>query len=101
MANSSNTAPQVRTTNKDLHVHTIFNQIEKVANQDRTTRSDAMLNFYINRAFNKRVMHINSNKVPFQNQLAMSGITHKSLHTCSNPSKFINVGQTPLSYSNI
>ena len=59
-------------------------------------------------------MHISSNEVPSQNQLAMGGVTHKLIymlkpfniinvgqHPLSYSLYFINVGQCPLSYSNI
>ena len=58
-------------------------------------------------------MHISSNEVPSQNQLAMGGVTHKLIymlkpfdfinvgqHSLSFSLNFINVGQYPLSYFN-
>jgi len=43
-------------------------------------------------------MLTSSNKAPSQNQLATDGITHKLIYMLK-PFNFINVGQTPLSYS--
>ena len=51
--------------------------------------------FYINWVLNKQVMHINSNEVPSQNQLTMSGITHKLIYMFK-PLNFVNMGQSPL-----
>ena len=70
-----------------------------MANQDRATRSDTMLNFLYYLGFQQRVMYISSNNVPSQNQLAMGGVTHKLIYMLK-PFDFINVGQYPLSYSN-
>jgi len=50
-----------------------------------------MLNFISIDHLNKRVMHISSNEVPFQNQLAMGGVTHKLIYTLK-PLYLINVG---------
>jgi len=43
-------------------------------------------------------MHTSSNEIPFQNQLAIGGVTHKLIYMLK-PFNFINVGQHPLSYS--
>ena len=43
-------------------------------------------------------MHINSNEVLTQNQLAMGGVTHKLIYMLK-PFNFLNVGQHPLLYS--
>jgi len=40
-----NTPPHVWVTNEALHVHTIFNQMWMVANQDREPCFDTMLKF--------------------------------------------------------
>ena len=79
----SNTAPHMWAINRAQHVHIIFNQTGTVANQDRASRSDTMLNFYISIGhLNKRVMHISSNEVSPQNQLAIGGVAHKLyIHT--------------------
>jgi len=47
----------------------------------------------------QRVMHISWNEVPSQNQLVMSGVTHRLMYMFK-PFNFINVGQYPLLYSN-
>jgi len=44
-------------------------------------------------------MHISSNEISSQNQLAMGGVTHKLIYILM-PLYFINVRQTLLSYSN-
>jgi len=44
-------------------------------------------------------MYISSDEVPFQKQLVMGGVTHKLIYMLK-PLNFVNVGQTPLSYSN-
>ena len=61
-----------------------------VTNQDRTTHSDIMLNFYINWAITT-VICLSPNKVPSQNQLAISRVIYKFTFN------FINVKQALLS----
>jgi len=43
-------------------------------------------------------MKTSSNEVPFQNQLAIGGVTHKLIYMLK-PFDFINVGQHPRSFS--
>jgi len=43
-------------------------------------------------------MHISSNDIPSQNQLAMDRVINKLIYMLK-PFNFINVGQLPLSYS--
>lgn len=62
-----------------------------VANQDRTTHSNTMLNVIYQLGIKQKVIHIGSNEALTQNQLVMGGVTHKFRYMLK-PFNFINVG---------
>jgi len=71
-----------------------FNQIRTVANRDRGTYSNIILNFKYQLYRKQRVMHINSNEISFQNQLTISGVTHKFIYILK-PINFLQCGTSP------
>ena len=57
--------------------------------------NDKDVKFYISIGYlNKRVMHINSNDVPSQNQLAIGGVAHK-LYIHTQALEFYQCGKNP------
>jgi len=84
-------------TNKaPTHAHNC-NQTGTVANQNWATCSNAMLVFLCELGIQQIVMYTKSNEIPTQNQLVMSGVTHKLIYKLI-PFNFVNVGQHPLLY---
>ena len=73
------------------HAHN-SNQMGMIANQDRATYSDIILNFLYQLHFKQRVIHRSLNEVPPQNQLIMCWKTHKFIYILK-PFNFINIKQ--------